>query len=213
MTDRTDTPSGRRRAASAPGRRPSPLTILTAVIPLLTIGALALVRPADPAPAVHPPTTADLARSTLVCPDAVPGSERVLLAHAAGATGVALVVLLFRAFASGCTALTGVEAIANGVPAFQKPKSRNAARTLVLMGALAMTMFVGITALAMVTDLHAAPGAAQAPDVFRFAADVDADQRADIRRMRAMLASIPPAPSQRPSPSPTPAPAPAPRHH
>lgn len=90
MTDRTDTGSGRRRAASAPSGRPSPLTILTAVIPLLTIGALALVRPADPVPAVHPPTTADLARSTLVCPDAVPGSERVLLAHAAGATGEVL---------------------------------------------------------------------------------------------------------------------------
>jgi amino acid transporter len=68
--------------------------------------------------------------------------------------GLAFVFLALRAFASGCTALTGVEAIANGVPAFRKPKSRNAATTLALMGAIAMTMFVGITALAMLTDVR-----------------------------------------------------------
>jgi amino acid transporter len=54
-----------------------------------------------------------------------------------------------RAFASGCTALTGVEAISNGVPAFRPPKSRNAANTLAIMGALAISMFVGITVLAL----------------------------------------------------------------
>ena len=43
--------------------------------------------------------------------------------------------LVLRAFASGCTALTGVEAVSNGVPAFEPPKSRNAAATLVMMGA------------------------------------------------------------------------------
>lgn len=84
---RTGPATGRRRATLTPSRRPSPLTILTAVIPLLTVGALALVRPADPAPRIHPPTTADLARTTLVCPDAVPGSERVLLAHVEGEKG------------------------------------------------------------------------------------------------------------------------------
>jgi amino acid transporter len=68
--------------------------------------------------------------------------------------GLAFVFLALRAFASGCTALTGVEAIANGVPAFRKPKSRNAATTLALMGGIAMTMFVGITALAMLTDVR-----------------------------------------------------------
>ena len=68
--------------------------------------------------------------------------------------GLAFVFLALRAFASGCTALTGVEAIANGVPAFRKPKSRNAAATLALMGGIAMTMFVGITALAMLTDVR-----------------------------------------------------------
>ncbi|MCT4356388.1 APC family permease [Streptomyces sp. Je 1-79] len=71
-------------------------------------------------------------------------------------TGLALVLLAMRAFASGCTALTGVEAISNGVPAFEKPKSRNAATTLAVMGALAVTMFCGITTLAMVYEVHVA---------------------------------------------------------
>jgi amino acid transporter len=69
-------------------------------------------------------------------------------------TGIALVFFVLRAFAAGCTALTGVEAIANGVPAFRKPKSRNAATTLALMGAAAMSMFAGVTALAMITDVR-----------------------------------------------------------
>jgi amino acid transporter len=68
--------------------------------------------------------------------------------------GLLLVFLLLRAFASGCTALTGVEAIANGVPAFQVPKSKNAARTLALMGGISVTMFAGITALALKTHIH-----------------------------------------------------------
>ena len=70
------------------------------------------------------------------------------------ATGILVLVLALRAFASGCTALTGVEAISNGVPAFRKPKSRNAATTLAIMGGLAITMFSGITILALVTDVH-----------------------------------------------------------
>ena len=53
-----------------------------------------------------------------------------------GLTGLAAAFLLLRAFSSGCAALTGVEAISNGVPAFKKPKSDNAATTLLLMGAL-----------------------------------------------------------------------------
>ena len=69
-------------------------------------------------------------------------------------TQVAFVLLLLRAFASGCSALTGVEAIANGVPAFRVPKIRNAQRTLVLMGGIAITMFVGVTALALLTNVH-----------------------------------------------------------
>ncbi|WP_024758005.1 APC family permease [Streptomyces exfoliatus] len=71
-------------------------------------------------------------------------------------SGLALVLLALRAFASGCTALTGVEAVSNGVPAFAKPKSRNAAMTLAIMGGLAVTMFFGITVLAMVYEVHVA---------------------------------------------------------
>ncbi|GAA3217764.1 APC family permease [Actinocorallia longicatena] len=69
-----------------------------------------------------------------------------------GIAGFGLVFLLMRAFASGCAALTGVEAISNGVPAFKKPKGQNAATTLLMLGLVAMTMFGGITALAYITD-------------------------------------------------------------
>jgi amino acid transporter len=72
----------------------------------------------------------------------------------AGLTGLAFAFLALRAFATGCTALTGVEAIANGVPAFRRPKSRNASSTLALMGLLVAAMFVGITALAMLSDVR-----------------------------------------------------------
>ncbi|MCZ4119442.1 APC family permease [Streptomyces sp. H39-S7] len=68
--------------------------------------------------------------------------------------GLALLMLGLRAFSSGCTALTGVEAISNGVPAFRKPKSRNAASTMTAMGLIAVVMFSGITALAMISDVH-----------------------------------------------------------
>lgn len=56
--------------------------------------------------------------------------------------------LVLRAFSNGCTALTGVEAISNGVPAFQPPEEKNAAQTLVAMAVLAVIMFMGITMLA-----------------------------------------------------------------
>ncbi|MGV9452420.1 APC family permease [Streptomyces sp. NPDC003635] len=78
-----------------------------------------------------------------------------------GLAGFALVFLLLRAFSSGCAALTGVEAISNGVPAFRKPKSKNAATTLALMGGLAVTMFCGIIGLAMATDVHMAENPAK----------------------------------------------------
>ncbi len=69
--------------------------------------------------------------------------------------GLALVFLVLRAFSSGCTALTGVEAISNGVPAFRPPKSKNAATTLALLGGIAVTMFGGVTALALISHVHA----------------------------------------------------------
>jgi amino acid transporter len=76
------------------------------------------------------------------------------------ASGLVLVALLLRAFASGCTALTGVEAVSNGVPSFRKPKSRNASRTLLVMGVLSVVMFSGITIMALQAHVHMA----QSPD-------------------------------------------------
>jgi amino acid transporter len=74
--------------------------------------------------------------------------------YAQGFTGIAAGFLLLRAFSSGCAALTGVEAISNGVPAFKKPKSRNAATTLLLMGGVAVTMLIGIISLGNITHLR-----------------------------------------------------------
>ena len=69
-------------------------------------------------------------------------------------TQAAFILLVLRAFSSGCSALTGVEAVANGVPAFRKPKVRNAQATLVLMGAIAIMLFAGLTALALFSGVH-----------------------------------------------------------
>jgi amino acid transporter len=71
-------------------------------------------------------------------------------------TGLAAFFLLLRAFSSGCAALTGVEAISNGVPAFRKPKSQNAATTLLLMGLLSITMLASIIALSQWTGIKMA---------------------------------------------------------
>jgi amino acid transporter len=73
---------------------------------------------------------------------------------AAGAGAVGVFVLL-QAFASGAAALTGVEAISNGVNAFRAPPGRNAARTLLAMGVIAITLFVGVSYLAV--HMHAHP--------------------------------------------------------
>jgi amino acid transporter len=67
--------------------------------------------------------------------------------------------LLLRAFAAGCTALTGVEAISDGVPAFKKPESKNAATTLVTMVIILCAMFLGITVLAHAYHIIPAGGA------------------------------------------------------
>jgi hypothetical protein len=73
---------------------------------------------------------------------------------AAGAGAVTVFVLL-RAFASGAAALTGVEAVSNGVNAFRAPAGKNAARTLVVMAAIAITLFVTVSWLAV--HMHARP--------------------------------------------------------
>jgi amino acid transporter len=73
--------------------------------------------------------------------------------------------LVLRAFSSGSTALTGVEAIADGVQAFRRPQSRNAATTLAVMGAMSISMFIGITYLARSLDVRVSPDLAEAKSV------------------------------------------------
>jgi amino acid transporter len=76
--------------------------------------------------------------------------------EAAHSTGQAITLfLVLRAFSSGCTALTGIEAISNGIQAFKDPKSKNAATTLVWMSSILITLFLGITFLG--TQIHAIP--------------------------------------------------------
>ena len=70
------------------------------------------------------------------------------LAETAAAVEPLSIFLILRAFAAGCTALTGVEAISNGVPAFKPPESRNASTTLIWMIATLGVMFLGISVLA-----------------------------------------------------------------
>lgn len=66
----------------------------------------------------------------------------------------AFILLILRSFASGCAALTGVEAIANGVPAFRRPKIKNAQATLMIMGGIAITLFSGLVAVAIATGVR-----------------------------------------------------------
>ena len=66
-----------------------------------------------------------------------------------GATGVVTLFLLLRAFSSGTTALTGVEAISNGIPAFRDPKSKNAGITLIWMSVILGSLLLGVTFLAV----------------------------------------------------------------
>jgi amino acid transporter len=74
-------------------------------------------------------------------------------------TGTLTTFALLTAFANGCTAMTGVEAILDGTPAFRPPEPRNAAATLIIMAAIATTMFVGITYLA--STIGAIPSASE----------------------------------------------------
>ncbi|MFB9542042.1 APC family permease [Micromonospora sagamiensis] len=83
-----------------------------------------------------------------------PSADLEIVAEWSDTTGWAMAFLLLRSFSSGCAALTGVEAISNGVPAFKQPKSRNAATTLLLLGTVAVTMLVGIVWLARLTGLQ-----------------------------------------------------------
>jgi amino acid transporter len=83
------------------------------------------------------------------CLGGCPGTESVEPIHNAATAASAIgVFAILRAFSSGATALTGVEAIADGVPAFRRPQAKNAAETLAIMAAIGITMFLGISWLA-----------------------------------------------------------------
>ncbi|WP_336645052.1 APC family permease [Microbacterium sp. USHLN186] len=66
----------------------------------------------------------------------------------------AIILLVLRAFSSGCSALTGVEAVSNGVQAFRRPKIRNAQLTLTMMGTIAALLFTGLTAMALIAGVR-----------------------------------------------------------
>ncbi|HWH93109.1 MAG TPA: APC family permease [Baekduia sp.] len=155
--------------SAAPGLAPHAVGISLAFVMLLTMVNLRGVRESGRAFAI--PTYGFVA---IVYAMLVVGFGKVLVGHgltaesaqydvrkAAHTGGLLTVFLALRAFASGCTALTGVEAVSNGVPMFREPKSRNAAATLVLMGFFAISMFGGITVLAVVSHVHMAENPGQ----------------------------------------------------
>jgi len=87
------------------------------------------------------------------CLNGCPATQPVEPIHNAATTASAIgLFVILRAFSSGATALTGVEAIADGVPAFRRPQARNAAETLAIMATLGITMFLGISWLATHID-------------------------------------------------------------
>lgn len=92
------------------------------------------------------------------------------------------VLLILRAFASGCAALTGVEAISNGVPAFRRPTIENAQKTLVAMGAIAIVLFSGLVAVALMTGVRYAEHAC---DLVGFVDCATAPQRSLVAQIAA----------------------------
>ena len=93
-----------------------------------------------------------LATGFVRCLDGCPRAETANLPLEA--TAAVSVFLVLRAFSSGATALTGVEAIADGVQAFRRPQSRNAASTLAMMGLMTVTMFIGITVMSVLLQVR-----------------------------------------------------------
>ena len=83
----------------------------------------------------------------------VPGADELKVAEGYKFQPVSMFLIL-GAFSNGCAALTGIEAISNGVPAFKQPEARNASRTLVVMAALLTTMFLGTSVMAWLYGVH-----------------------------------------------------------
>ena len=86
--------------------------------------------------------------------DAPVAESSTIIVQSEDISKAAFILLLLRAFASGCAALTGVEAISNGVPAFRRPKIQNAQKTLMAMGATAIVLFSGLVAVALIAGVH-----------------------------------------------------------
>ena len=146
--------------SAAPSLRGHEVTLCLAFIVLLTVANLRGVRESGALFAL--PTYAFVASmfvlvGTGVGRCATGDCPTVQAPHpiAAGAAGAVGVFVLLQAFASGAAALTGVEAISNGVNAFRPPPGRNAARTLLAMGLIAITLFIGVSYLAV--HMHAHP--------------------------------------------------------
>ena len=119
-------------------------------------------------------------------PHAESASFHIVPAEGTSSTlgGVALVFLLMRAFSSGCAALTGVEAISNGVPAFRRPKSKNAATTLLMLGMIAITMMLSVIVLAKKMGLRIVdPGQLDRLTVDGHAVSSDYNQQAAIAQI------------------------------
>jgi amino acid transporter len=151
--------------SAVPSLRPHAVVLSVFFVALLVVANLRGVRESGKAFAVPTYTFISLTLLMLIVAVVRGASGHLPQAETAGQTlhrtvavgGLGTLLLALRAFASGCTALTGVEAISNGVPSFRRPKARNAANTLAVMGALAVSMFVGITVLALHLHAHAQP--------------------------------------------------------
>ncbi|RDI67808.1 APC family permease [Nocardia pseudobrasiliensis] len=117
-------------------------------------------------------TVTGLAQAALGSAPMAESAHYAVRPEQAGLSTAGVAFLLLRAFSSGCTALTGAEAISNGVPAFRKPKARNAAHTMAAMGGLAIGMFAGVTALAMISHTVVAEDPC---DLIGFAGDCRVD--------------------------------------
>lgn len=149
-----------------PGLRGSEVPIAIALIIFLTLVNLRGTREAGTAFAI--PTYAYMAAiavmisvgfvrlfmGNLPMADSAAYDIHAASSHLDGLTGLGGVFLLMRAFSSGCAALTGVEAISNGVPNFKRPKSRNAGITLLMLGGIAASMMISILVLARYTGLQ-----------------------------------------------------------
>ncbi|PKQ38107.1 MAG: amino acid permease [Actinobacteria bacterium HGW-Actinobacteria-1] len=86
------------------------------------------------------------------------GHPIVVTPHEIETTSALSLFIILKAFASGCTAMTGVEAIANGVQAFKEPEAKNASKTLAWMAGILLFMFIGITALATISGVRPTEG-------------------------------------------------------